>query len=362
MTHRREKAWVKTCLGIEHVYLNWRSWVFSLLFLSAPMRVWAAEFEKIELTNSCSYFGEQLPESVFEFQAEDEAVQIISRIVARSGLPANFKVKAAGVPNAAAVTHEGARYILYNQTFVRDLKQATSSKWSAVSVLAHEVGHHLSGHTLGSSNNQLRQELEADRYSGFVLQELGATLKQAQLTIFLIGSDVASKTHPAKHDRLAAIASGWLEACKKSNCDVPMQKHSVKTSSKRSNQSSRSMAALQKYLNERGCDAGAVDGVLGAKTRQAHSWYLETLENINKLTLPAGSVLGIAKGRIIDKVGSVKAQEYFLPDDGAKALEFLSGQSVMCGQTYPPCSLLPRGPVRPIDIPENMRYFCGYNK
>ena len=42
---------------------------------------------------------------------------------------------------------------------------------------------------------------------------MGATLDEAQIAMKTIGSTAESQTHPAKHNRLAAIANGWTKAC-----------------------------------------------------------------------------------------------------------------------------------------------------
>ncbi|HMK05487.1 MAG TPA: M48 family metalloprotease, partial [Ferruginibacter sp.] len=78
--------------------------------------------------------------------AADDAKEIIADIIAVVGLKANFEVMAsAAVPNAAAVTYKGKRYIAYNPAFISKLNVAAGNKWASVSVLAHEIGHHLNG-------------------------------------------------------------------------------------------------------------------------------------------------------------------------------------------------------------------------
>ena len=79
--------------------------------------------------------------------------------------------------------------------------------------MAHEVGHHLNGHTLSDVGSRPKRELEADYYSGFILQRLGANLDDARVAMLKLGSDSGSRTHPARHDRLAAIGNGWMKAC-----------------------------------------------------------------------------------------------------------------------------------------------------
>jgi hypothetical protein len=89
---------------------------------------------------------------------------------------------------------------------------ATGNKWTAVSIMAHEIGHHLNGHTLDSETSKPATELEADEFSGFVLQKMGASLPDAQAAMAAIASLKGSHTHPPKNQRLSAIAAGWGKA------------------------------------------------------------------------------------------------------------------------------------------------------
>lgn len=170
-------------------------------------------FDEIETGNTCSYFGESIPDRVTTFSSDREAEGVIKNIVDASGLVQNFEVRAAGVPNAAAVIRGDTRFILYNQYFMQNTKRSTSSNWAPISIMAHEVGHHLNGHTLDNRGSRPKIELEADYYSGFILQRMGASLEDARAAMNKLGSSSGSNTHPAKHDRLAAIGSGWTKAC-----------------------------------------------------------------------------------------------------------------------------------------------------
>ena len=145
--------------------------------------------------------------------APADASAIIQEVIDVVGLKPNFDVRATPqVPNAAAVIHGGKRYILYNPDFFTSLTRATGSKWAAVSVLAHEIGHHLDGHTLSQIGSQPKSELEADEFSGFVLRKMGATLTDAQAAMKTAASQRGSSTHPGQYDRLVAIADGWNKA------------------------------------------------------------------------------------------------------------------------------------------------------
>jgi hypothetical protein len=146
------------------------------------------------------------------FSTVTEGRQIAQEIIDVVGLKANFEVQAANIPNAAAVTYGGKRYVLYNPNFINQLVKTTGNKWAAISVLAHEIGHHLNGHTLTSSGSQPAIELEADEFSGFVLRKMGASLTDAQAAMKTLATEKASRTHPGQSDRLTSIAKGWQNA------------------------------------------------------------------------------------------------------------------------------------------------------
>ena len=184
-----------------------------VLALLAPAGAGAQVGEAIETGKTCSYFGESVPSKVTTFSSDAEAEAVVKQIIAASGLTPNFDVMAAGVPNAAAIIRGSRRFILYDQYFVRSLREMAGTRWAPISVMAHEIGHHLNGHTLESSGSRPRVELEADYYSGFVLQRMGATIAESRVAMEKFGDPQGSATHPAKHDRLAAIANGWTKAC-----------------------------------------------------------------------------------------------------------------------------------------------------
>jgi hypothetical protein len=146
------------------------------------------------------------------FASATEGKMIGQQIIDIIGLKPNFEIQAANVPNAAAVVYGGKRYVLYNPQFIDRLIKATGTRWAAVSVLAHEIGHHLNGHTLGASGSQPKLELEADEFSGFVLRKMGASLQEAQVAMKLAANERGSKTHPGQQDRLVAIQKGWEQA------------------------------------------------------------------------------------------------------------------------------------------------------
>ncbi|WP_420454287.1 TPM domain-containing protein [Rubrivirga sp.] len=173
---------------------------------------------------ACSYDGEGVA-----FEEGGEAPQacrdMVAEIMTFVGLPQNFEVMEADVPNAAAViavdeSQQPRRLIGFNPDFIRLVRDETGGNdWGPVSVMAHEIGHHLAGHTIQRGGSQPPMELESDKFSGFVLYQMGAGLSDAQAAMQALAPEGRSPTHPDRADRLAAIAEGWNQACAQAGGD-----------------------------------------------------------------------------------------------------------------------------------------------
>lgn len=177
--------------------------------------------ELSDLLQACSYDGQAFkvdPRALAGSDGTDgrEAVRNIMRF---TGLPQNFKVVEGEVPNAAALIVMGSegvpeRVIAYNATFMKQVREATiNNDWASISIMAHEIGHHLSGHTLLPGGSQPPIELEADKFSGFVLYKMGAALTDATKAISTLIPEEDGPTHPGRKKRLVAIEAGWTESC-----------------------------------------------------------------------------------------------------------------------------------------------------
>lgn len=175
-----------------------------------------AEIGRMKVDHYCSFNDEPLPSILTTFDSDTAAQQALNRVMSFTGLPPRFEILAADVPNAAAVIRNNKRYILYNQRFMRKVRDTTKNNWSEISILAHEIGHHLSNHTFQFTGSRPTFELEADRFSGFVLQRMGASLDDAVAVMERMVSQRGSATHPARSARVAAVTNGWVDAEEKS--------------------------------------------------------------------------------------------------------------------------------------------------
>lgn len=141
-----------------------------------------------------------------------EARNQVSRVVHASGLEMNLELVADSSTPAAAQMINGQRVILFDPRFMAQVADKICPDWGAMSILAHEVGHHLAGHTLRQSAEPWRDELEADQFSGFVLARLGATEAETVSAAAKILPEQPTPTHPGRKDRIAAILHGWQNA------------------------------------------------------------------------------------------------------------------------------------------------------
>ena len=156
------------------------------------------------------------------FSSDLDADNALDRILSVVGLSKNFVLSpCSDINNAVAVSYKGVRYILYDPEFMSMLSSNTSN-WTNLFILAHEVGHHVNGHSLDlvlyagdivdapELEKKRQQELEADEFAGFVLAKLGATLSQTTSSVSkLSNEDDTYSTHPKRDRRIAAITKGY---------------------------------------------------------------------------------------------------------------------------------------------------------
>jgi hypothetical protein len=110
--------------------------------------------------------------------------------------------------NAYALIYKGQRYIAYHPSVV----QADGWYW----LLGHEVGHHVCGHTQGAmSGRNWDRELEADRFSGHMLQVLGVHEQKPALladTLRWMNAKLPKEgtvSHPPLQMRVNAVSEGY---------------------------------------------------------------------------------------------------------------------------------------------------------
>ena len=188
-----------------------------------------------DLNDACSQLG---------FMTDQEAHITVDKILEQLGLFRNFVIQECPeINNAVAKNIEVSpgqkeRFILYDKDFFSRISSSANTDWAATSILAHEIVHHLNGHALNNQGSNHKWELEADEFSGFVLARMGSSLEEAQAAILTLTYSKATRTHPAKADRLVAIKTGWGKVKKSGNTGV---------SSKELQASARVKQALEAY-------------------------------------------------------------------------------------------------------------------
>ncbi len=149
-----------------------------------------------------------------QFQSVYEAKQVINNMLGIiNWTDQNFNLKEQnGIQNAYATIYNGQRLIVYDNNFLEDIDSYAKTKWASISIMAHEMGHHYYDHVVSGNGSNVPSEIEADAFSGYILQKEGATLEQALAAMKAIGTEQQTATHPKKTDRLAAITRGWNAA------------------------------------------------------------------------------------------------------------------------------------------------------
>ena len=170
------------------------------------------ETQAQQKVNGCGY---KIPPRSYttKFSSVYEANNIVKQMLDTINWNENFKLQEKnGIQNAYATIINNMRWIVYDNNFLEDIDEYTKTRWSSISILAHEMGHHYYNHVVSQSGSTIPKELEADAFSGFMMAKLGATKEQSEAAIKTIATDQASSTHPGKADRVRAISSGWDKA------------------------------------------------------------------------------------------------------------------------------------------------------
>lgn len=173
-------------------------------------------------------FNNSTPQTFCDFTKTNTNVQSVNflstvfNLMNSISLPQNFiLMECENIDNAFAMTKNGVRYIVIDKNWINNFDK---NDWFTKGILAHEIGHHLCGHTLNKSNLSLEQrrnqELEADKFAGFILKSNNATINEALQAINKIVPkeyDDQYSTHPTRSKRINAITSGYNNSKYKEN-------------------------------------------------------------------------------------------------------------------------------------------------
>lgn len=142
----------------------------------------------------------------------DGIVEVIQRMEQVMSFDVPISVYVSEDENNCYATISGSRRILVADVeFLEAMNRASSTKWAAISIIAHELGHHIAGFNHHADRRD--GELDADYWSGYILAKLGASRDATTMCMLALpGNEEESVTHPSKYRRVPAIRAGWDDA------------------------------------------------------------------------------------------------------------------------------------------------------
>lgn len=192
----------------------------ALLLLFIPLMTFGQDYgNNADAIKLCTFIQTN------NFGTDAEAERGLDRILSVIGASKRFILQPCdNINNAVATSYKGIRYILYDRDFMSSLN--SGDNWENLFILAHEVGHHINGHSLDlvlyvtevvepeTLANQRKQELEADEFAGFIMARLDAPLNEVLAAISSISDDRDDtySTHPSIDKRVNAIKEGYKRA------------------------------------------------------------------------------------------------------------------------------------------------------
>lgn len=157
----------------------------------------------------CSYSGGGCANGLS--QPTQYASNIVSNICNILGVR-YINTYAGNVGNACASNYQGYPIITYNRQFMNYL--SSNNQWAPISVLAHEVGHHVNNDIswYGAFKHSWTKELQADYVSGYVMYKMGASLENAKSAFYIMFDWMGSMSHPDTPRRIDALTAGYYRA------------------------------------------------------------------------------------------------------------------------------------------------------
>ena len=161
------------------------------------------------------------------FMSDAEVNALVTEMLDRIGAKNRYVIVACPqLENCQATLFQGRPYILYNPDFLgrvkrlsfsnRDLPNVSGKDWETLTVLAHELGHHINNHILNPlpGATQHERELEADESAGFMIYLMGGSMAQAS-QVFTTLPEQGTYTHPGRVQRISSVRKGWESAQRK---------------------------------------------------------------------------------------------------------------------------------------------------
>jgi hypothetical protein len=158
--------------------------------------------------------------------AEQSIQRLVNRIARMAGVEYRIEVLPSDDLHACSTsfkeeTGQHKRPVInYNPVFIEQLE--TVNRWAAVAAFAHEVAFHYNNDLYGKyianysdndpSYKARLHEINADKFTGWVLWHEGAKLKDAMELYKLPKFSDPYTSDPAKNDRKTTMRAGWVRA------------------------------------------------------------------------------------------------------------------------------------------------------
>jgi uncharacterized protein (TIGR02145 family) len=159
-----------------------------------------------------------------QFVSETEVDNLVSEMLSRFGARNRYIIiSCPQVDNCQAVLYKGRPYILFNPDFLQSVKRLNFSSsnlpslqerdWAALTILAHELGHHINNHLINPLPDATARdmELEADQTAGFIIYMMGGEVND-MLPAYQKSPEQGSYTHPPRRARTEALEKGFRDA------------------------------------------------------------------------------------------------------------------------------------------------------
>jgi hypothetical protein len=186
-------------------------WVAALVAFFLPAARLSAQ-DLVSLTHQCDYFSEKKGDQIYAFPADASARELVRQILSAVDSTANFQLHASNVATVTAGISGDTRIVLYNQ-FLFGAENKGKMKWINLAILAHQIGHHVNKHSLVKDSDQRKaMELEADRFSAYVLFKLGASAEQAAYALQTDEALNQPSNYPSRSSRVDSIIAVWHSA------------------------------------------------------------------------------------------------------------------------------------------------------
>ena len=172
----------------------------------------SAAQEAIRTDGVCLFSSATSVQSLYTFPSDRRSVELLDKFVEASGAAVLLTIQASSVDDVAAADVDGRRLILYNQYAISKLDQSWQGNWPLMLRLAHQVGHHANAHAFRiEASARIEEELEADRFAGYVLRRLGATKAVVTDLSRAFPSPARGAPFPSKERRASALTEGWRD-------------------------------------------------------------------------------------------------------------------------------------------------------